>query len=662
MSDLLVDGLIPGAHVETSIGGQSFGTGAVDRTTAWLGIDSNKQIAAGAIAEVRQDAVVGGAAHSSSPVQSPPIPALQIPTDLLPPPALAPLVECDTHREFQVAIPGARTEITNQGQSELWTNPTGTFAGFGAPALRKGTAVARQTMPRCKRQGQSVTLPVAAAARPPAPIINQDLCPHTLRLTVSGLAPGAILHVQRKVRTDPAGRAWSATPLGDLGVAYPTQTIDIPPSTALTDPNGPVFISLEQERCGGIGPETLVAVAAAAGPFPPPKIVEPIMECSRGIPIQGAHPSAIVQAIDDASGHPLSDPVAATAPDLIVRPWFPLTPGRVRVDQTGCNADGRSQAVRVQALPTPWPAPKIVEPVRPSASWVKVTGVIPGAQLRMLVNNQLRPGSFDIYSATAIIPVTGAPLADKDRVVVTQSLCDKSSSSEGPGVNVKRGTLKVTAPPSLPRGTTSHVTVTARDADNGDLVSGVVLLNGSQVGVTGTAFSYSPGAADPNPNGLVHVGDAYLDAPFTITLTNPVWNLALHAAPVPVMLDTLRIDINQVIWNVVPDWDTTKARTLTATPSPPAAVSSTPLPIPGGPTKTVTVTISGTASTQAAELNGYDVPQQSFSFGPASAKVGYAGHDEVMGWLLEPNYTQSYTEDGQVLVFSIGPWLRGISP
>ncbi len=661
MSDILADGLVPGAQVITSIGGQPFGSSVASQPTSWLGIDSTQQIAPGSQADIHQEAHIGATTRMSKSVQSPNIPAFQIATDLLPPPVLGPLVQCDISREFLQAIAGAGTTITNEGQSEFWLNPAAAFHGYGAPPLRKGDAVATQAMPRCKRTGQSVTLPVAPATTPIAPTVGQDLCPQTLRLTASNLAPGGILHVSRKVQTNQAGTAWSETPLGDLGISSPTQPVDLPPDIALSDPAGPVFISLTQERCAGASPETLVKVAPVAGPFGPPKIFEPLFDCSRGIPIQGAHPGAIVQAIDVSSGLvAMSDPVDVTQADFIIWPWFPLAAGKkVLVRQRGCNADGDSPAAKVKQLPQPLPVPKIVEPVRPQAPWVKVTGVVAGARLYLLVNNQLRPGSFDIYADSGIIPVTGTPLADKDTVFVIQKLCDASSNLEGPGLTVKRGNMKVSvAPPQVARGTTAQVVVTAVDADTRSPVSADVLLNGQRVGTTGVPFAYSPKLGDPNPAGIVRNGAAYFDAGFTINLVDPTWALNLHAGPVPVYLDTIRIDITQITWKVTPDWNAALAKTVVVTPAPPTAIGSVALPVPSGAVKTVTVEISGKWSTQGGNLNGYTVPPQNSTIGTDTKKVAFQGSNELMAWLL----TVMYVADQNGGVFAVVPTLQGITP
>src|SRR5207248_2852513 len=145
-------------------------------------------------------------ADGTSEPSSQPITVVDVPDPLPVPVILSALNSCMVDIWASGLVPGAKvvTTIGGQpfgattvGQAKFWINPGESFNGYGAPPLRRGQAVAVQEMPRCRRQGQPVTLPVAAALTPAAPTVSQDVCPQALRLTVSGLAPGGILHVKR---------------------------------------------------------------------------------------------------------------------------------------------------------------------------------------------------------------------------------------------------------------------------------------------------------------------------------------------------------------------------------------------------------------------------------------------------------------------------------
>ena len=185
-----------------------------------------------------------------------------------------------------------------------------------------------------------------------------------------------------------------------------------------------------------------------------------------------------------------------------------------------------------------------------------------------------------------------------------------------------------------------------------------MILNGTAVGTTGVAFSYSPKAGDPNPSGIVHEPVAYFDASFSITLANPTWTLFVQAGPVPVYLDTIKIDLTEITWVVTPDWNASAGKTLTVHPSAPSAASSTPLPLPPGAVKTVSVTISGKASTAGGNWNGYVIEPQSFLIGSNSEKVAFHGPNERIGWLLTVQYVAGPASGG---VFNVIPTFAGIT-
>ena len=381
MADILAGGLVPGATVVTTIGGATFAEGVAQRPAGKLYIDGNKPITPNTQAQLQQHATIGGLLRASNVLTSPNVPAFTYPTDHLAPPEMGPFVQCDTQRVFQQVIAGAITTIEDGTNVEAWFNESDAFTAAGGLSLQAGTAVVQQAMPRCGRVGDPATLPIAPPPVPGAPVCSQDACPQALRLTVSGLFPGGVLHIGRIVVDSPNG--FRETLVGDAGIATETQQIDLPADLKLTDPDGPVFIALSQERCGMISNTTRVAIAPAAGPFAPPTIRPPLMDCCRGIPIVGAQPGAIVQAVDAISGAPLSDVVGVTQTSMFLFPWFPLSAGReVQVRQRGCNADGVSHTVAVESLPIPLPTLKIVGPVRPQAPSIRSLASCPARGCR----------------------------------------------------------------------------------------------------------------------------------------------------------------------------------------------------------------------------------------------------------------------------------------
>ena len=170
----------------------------------------------------------------------------------------------------------------------------------------------------------------------------------------------------------------------------------------------------------------------------------------------------------------------------------------------------------------------------------------------------------------------------------------------------------------------------------------------------------TPAADDPAPDSPSPDAPPKPDAPPQPDSppTGPAWTLTLHAGPLPSALGTARIDITEITWTVTPDWDASAAKTVKTTPSPPTATGSVKLPAPPGAVKTVTVVISGSWSTKGGDVGGYPVPPQAGSVLTNSAKVGFGGSDETMGWLL----TVEAEADGTSGIFAVVPILQGITP
>jgi hypothetical protein len=200
MVDVFVDGLVPGASVETMIGGTSCGTAVPRASPAWLGINATAAIAANSVMSIVQKAVSGSTSLTSPACLTPPIPLFVLNQDQLPAPQLGPLIECDTSRTFNEVIPSAQTKVTNGGSAATWDNISAAFTGVDGPPLKAGPATAVQAMPRCGRAGLTANLTVGPAQVPEPPQVGYDLCPQTLRLVVSNLASGGVLHMVRQVQ------------------------------------------------------------------------------------------------------------------------------------------------------------------------------------------------------------------------------------------------------------------------------------------------------------------------------------------------------------------------------------------------------------------------------------------------------------------------------
>jgi hypothetical protein len=214
------------------------------------------------------------------------------------------------------------------------------------------------------------------------------------------------------------------------------------------------------------------------------------------ISVTGATPGSNIQAFYP-SNVPASDPVCVTESDFLLRLWFPLQANKnsILVTQTGCSA-GTSPPVPILKVTKDLLAPPQIAPVLPEATELSLSGLIPGARVYVSLNGILLPGGFDVYTATATIPILGGPPVNADQIAVTQALCEFTSR---PGdITVATGTMALQVQPTSGQfDDPVNVTVTAIDASNGKSLAGLpVFVGPTQIGTTGTAF---PAPSTPGP-------------------------------------------------------------------------------------------------------------------------------------------------------------------
>ncbi|MGH8167738.1 MAG: hypothetical protein ACREQ1_10885, partial [Woeseiaceae bacterium] len=346
-------------------------------------------------------------------------------------------------------------------------------------------------------------------------------------MKVSKLSAGGLLTVYTRA-PDPANPSIIVeTAIGVAGISASTEPFNLPLGLSPTTAGGqPVTIVASQTRCSLASAKSAPAGFAKPAPYPYmiPIIAGPLYDCARIVVIQSAHIGAVVEARSATSGLPLGNPVFVTSSTVFYKLWLPLVEDdRIFVSQFGCDADGDSAIHPVVPLDSPFPMPKLHEPVRPAAPAVYAEGFLRGAQAHLLVNGVVRTG-IDTEFSDAWIPAGLPLLAEDDRLTVVQSLCKQNSQVEQRAVVVTRGRLNVTVSPTTPvvRGTTVHLTVTATDKDTNAAVPGTqVLINGQVSGSTGTPFAFSPAIGLAAANGLVKGSLQYYDAAFSVALSNP---------------------------------------------------------------------------------------------------------------------------------------------
>ncbi len=199
--------------------------------------------------------------------------------------------------------------------------------------------------------------------------------------------------------------------------------------------------------------------------------------------------------------------------------WFPLSAGEeIVVEYTGCSAPGKVGPVRVTAVPNPMPD-LVLTPPLPGDTSVFIRGAFPGARVVAMLG-QKPVAIATSHDGTARLPL-GRPLVADDRVGAYQRLCGAIGNSEQ-YIVVRRGALAATVEPYTARvGEAATLTVTATRTDTGEVVGGLpVRIGNTVVGLTGTAFAWTPTAAG-TVGGVVVGGARYTDARFTVTASAP---------------------------------------------------------------------------------------------------------------------------------------------
>ena len=459
-----------------------------------------------------------------------------------------PVRACDTALHVLECIPAADLVAENGGNSALWTNIAADYGATGAAEFKAGPLKIFQRLPGAGTQSPDVVLTVAPAVAPDTPRLSA-FCPDAKRVAVSGLKPGGVLTLWKKVWDQTA-----ETEIGSIGIGKETEQVDLP---QMVGGNGPVMaIVARQSSCGLTSPPGSATEFARPGSGAvqpgPPKIVPPLYDCARAVPCESLA-LVLARLVSVRSGVPLSDWTVPVAPGALLSTWFPLVADDVvRIEQTGCGAPATSGDERVNPLPSPLPSPTIIGPVRPGATTVKAKGFLPGARAHLMVDWVVR-ASIDAWRKDETFHLTSG-LAEDAKLWAFQTLCIHSSAQEGTPVIVTKGRLSVEViPPQVNGGVPTSLTVTVRDGDDGKVLNGLpVQIGGVAVGLSGTGFNWTPPTSSTSASGVVVGGSAYQNAAFTIAIRQAVpIALGLYAGEGAVPGYAAMDDIE---WSAAPQW------------------------------------------------------------------------------------------------------------
>lgn len=570
--------LIPGAEVTLTVkaSGRQVARQTAARTDEYVALDLNVPLNVGDVLVAVQKLGIRPAAPTSTPIES--IPLFKANKEPPPPQVVQPLQACQTSLQFFMAAPSGEVKVSNkdnsnQSQESWWLGVDAAFAGYDAPPLMPGILEVHEEYVRFKLKSETAKFAVSPPSKPPPPEMANLVCHEIGRLGCRKLVPGAILQIFTRVSPtgESPGASGSESLLGEAGVYRSEQWFDIPPASLPAQPaGGSVWVSVRQSLCGQVSDEFgQNPVFWQRRQIAPPTIVGLIYDCATQVPVDVSDTLPTYQALRD-DGTPLSDPMQCfdpgVKPRLIVNLYRPLHAGQTfHVEAVGCVAISQSLSVTVQPLPSPLPQPVFAQPIRPGATILGASDIVPGARVHLYINGQWLT-SAKTLEKTIMFGVS--PLADGDRVTAVQALCNQRSTNEPKPAIVTRGRMAVGVQPNpVVRGSHTAVTVKAEDADTGTPVVGaVVSLNGAMVGVTGQAFTFSPPLGLVSAVGVITDPPAHQDAAFTIALTDPLpqpkpttqvtLNLGGYPVVNPMTPTPLvgTVSAQDIKWTVVPQW------------------------------------------------------------------------------------------------------------
>jgi hypothetical protein len=413
---LWLEGMVPGATVEVTVGGVLRGSGIADDGSARFGLSVPTQAGDTLVAQQTACGTPGPLTNLPKPD---PLPGNK--RELLPPTVVGPLRACQRAVTVKDVVEGAQVVLTEAPSagftesgcfdlSELWI-PT--------PPLTLGDHVtALQQMPGCEiKSSQSAAVTVGPSTPVPVPAVVPPLCDGAVSVRVTNLLPGSPVEIFQ-----------NGTSLG-IGSA-PAATFDFSvPALAAN-----ATITARQELCTNwSGPSAGVHVDPQPHSLPRPVVASPLYECGAAVHVSDLHPGATVYVFSTLLGAPIgSAPVYTTQADVTVAPML-IKGDQIYAEQKGCGlVSSKSVPVAVQALQKPG-VPVVLPPLETCMRSITVGNVIAGAHVDVYVNGGWR-GSAIATAATVEVPILSGPLNVDDEVTARQMICN---IIEGPAEPVR---------------------------------------------------------------------------------------------------------------------------------------------------------------------------------------------------------------------------------
>jgi len=401
---LWLDGMVPGARVEVTVGGVLRGSGIADDGSARIGL--SPQTGSGETLVAQQTACGTRGVPTDLPKPDPIPGGRQLP----PPTVVGPLQACQRAVTVKDVVEGAQVVLTEAPPgftesacfdlSELW---------FPTPPLTLGDHVtAIQQVAKCEiKSGSSAPVTVGPSTPVPVPTVVPPLCAGGLFVRVSGLLPGSPVEIFQ-----------NGVSLG-LGSA-PAATFDFPVPPLVAN----AMVTARQELCTNWSAASAgVKVNPHPAALPTPVVASPIYECGAAVHVSEIHPGVTVYVFSTLLGAPIGTAdVFTTQADVTVAPLL-IKGDQIYAVQKGCGlVSSKSAAVTVQPLPHVL-RPIVLQPVESCMKSVTVGNVVPGAHVDVYVNGGWR-GSAIATAATVEVHILFGPLHVGDAVTARQMICN----------------------------------------------------------------------------------------------------------------------------------------------------------------------------------------------------------------------------------------------
>jgi hypothetical protein len=406
----LLDGVVPGATIEVTVGGMSRGSGIAYDGSAQVGF--TQPTAPGEILVARQTACGTPGPLTTLPTPDPaPAPGKR----LTPPTVNAPLRECQRAVTVSNVFDGSRVTLFQSGRPPEAANFVVASEYFRVSPLALGESVtASQAYPDCQLTSQPSSPAVVAGPAQPvtAPTVKSPLCAGSLTVTLSGLFIGSPVKIYQ-----------NGVEIGEGEAPAESYPFEVPPL------QGGTAITATQELCNIWSPPShAVTVNPRPASLPTPVIPGPLYACATVVHVTDLHPGSTVYIWSTMLHAPIgSQQVYATEWDIPVSPQLigPAGGGpgdSIYAQEIGCGLTVESQHVPVKAMPR-LRLPTVQPTVDACMRSVTVANVVPGANVDVYVNGAWR-GTAAAGVSPVEVPIQSGALHVGDEVAARQRMCN----------------------------------------------------------------------------------------------------------------------------------------------------------------------------------------------------------------------------------------------